>query len=535
MINYAVKLGVSILVVGILITACTGEADLFNSPTEADLFNSPTEAFLCDLPSNYTEYFVSTTGDDNSDGSESSPWKGIQKSIEKLKPGNILTIADGFYLENVKPTISGNSTDPIIIRAENPFKVVIDGDSQGPALDITEVSYLYFEGFRLQNAGEKATLEINSRDGQPSTGNTDTHHIFMSKMAIQGSCLNKNCNGILIARSNDVLFADSWIYGAGRYTVSIYGSRNINLRRVVIRWDEWIGADYKPDDPRQALGIYNTHDSLFENIVIIDAGEKPSGTAGDKGAVLLAGGDNGDTAPFTGSENNRFYGLVIHNNNGHGIALSGRSTPHNLNYFENSIVYNNTKRGLTINKRVEFTTFNNMSVINNPDGGYGNFSSETTGNILKNSLILDNGSNAISGEVTNNYNVVFGNNDNGSLGEQSISIDPQLLYVFKNDTVPLLNNPGDNDKARGANLLFRYYGGIESKQHLWPWLYEDLIKKDFCDQTTLNELGRTGANSAKWCDSSATLSRYLFEASTNQTCPNNICDLDAEKPTCSIE
>ncbi|RDH83782.1 MAG: hypothetical protein DIZ80_06490 [endosymbiont of Galathealinum brachiosum] len=479
------------------------------------------------VSSGLSGYFVSNSGNDNNSGSESAPWKTLQTSINKLSPGQTLNVVDGIYRENITPTVSGLSSAPIYVRAVNPLQVTIDGSGVGTALDITEVSYLEFEGFKLQNSGERAVLEVNSRDGQPATGNTDTHHIVLRKISVKGSCLNNNCNGILIGRSNDVLIEDAWVFGAGRYTTSIYGSRNITLRRVLIRWDQWYGANYKPDDPRNALGVYNTHDSLFENVVIIDSGYRPPGVGGDKGALLLAGGDNGDTAPFTGSENNRFYGLVIHNNIGLAISLSGRSAPHNQNHFENGVIFNNSRRGLTINKRVENTTFNNMTVFGHPEGGYGNFSSETSGNVLKNSLILNNGgSNAITGEVTETYNILYGNSTNNTSSDTSLVIDPNLEYVFTNDTATLLNsNLGSNNKPRGANAIYRYYNGVESTEKLWPWMFEDEIYEDFCDPNSLSDYGRTDSNSSAWCDSGKSLTRYLWESTTVLACPANICDV----------
>jgi len=477
-----------------------------------------------------TEYFVATTGNDDSSGTKSSPWQTIQTSISKLEPGDILSIADGVYSENLKPTVSGSDTAPILIRAINPFKVIIDAGGVSQALNITEVSYLIFEGFKLRNAGERAVLQVNSRDNQPATGNTDTHHIALRKMSVKGSCLDKNCNGLLIGRSNDILLEDAWVYGAGRYTLSVYGSRNITLRRIVIRWDQWYGDDYKPNDPRNAMGIYNTHNSLFENVIMLDAGERPQGTGGDKGTLLLAGGDNGVTAPFVNSSNNRFYGLALYNNEGLGISLSSRSQPHNNNHFENSVVMGNTVRGITINKKVTNTTFNKMTVVEHPSEGYANFSSETSGNVMTNSIILDNGNRAFRGELAESYNVVFNNAPNyvngATSGSGSVELDPEQLYVFDNNTAPLNNNRGSDNERRGAHLLFRYFSGIESTESIWPWLYEDEIHKDFCDPSTLNELGRTGANSAGWCDSDKSLTRYLWNAVGSETCPIDICDSD---------
>lgn len=56
-------------------------------------------------------------------------------------------------------------------------------------------------------------------------------------MSVRGSALQTNTNALDVSRSNDVLIEDSWVHGAGRYSMSVYGARNITVRRVVIRWD----------------------------------------------------------------------------------------------------------------------------------------------------------------------------------------------------------------------------------------------------------------------------------------------------------
>jgi len=481
---------------------------------------------------NAAEYFVAKNGNDSNPGTIGSPWQTIQTSINKLVPGDILSIADGVYTENLKPTVSGTSIAPIIIRAINPFEVTIDAGGVSQALNITEVSYLVFEGFKLRNAGERAVLQVNSKDNQPATGNTATHHIALRKMSVKGSCLNKNCNGLLIGRSNDILLEDAWVYGAGRYTLSVYGSRNITLRRIVIRWDQWYGDSYKPNDPRNAMGIYNTHDSLFENVIMLDAGLRPNGTGGDKGTLLLAGGDNGVTAPFVNSSNNQFYGLTLYNNVGLAISLSARSQPHNNNHFENSVVMGNTIRGITINKRVTNTTFNKMTVLDHPSEGYANWSSETSGNVMTNSIIANNGNRAFRGELAESYNMVFNNAPNyangATPGTGSMVLDPEQLYAFDNDTTPLNDNLGSDGERRGAHLMYRYYNGVESTESVWPWFYENKIYQDFCDPATLTELGRTGSNTAGWCDSGKSLTRYIWNAVGNEACPSNVCDVDPE-------
>ncbi|RDH83769.1 MAG: hypothetical protein DIZ80_06425 [endosymbiont of Galathealinum brachiosum] len=459
------------------------------------------------------EYFVSKIGDDEFVGSKLLPWQTINESINKLSPGDILNIADGIYTENIEPTVSGEVQKPILIRATNPFKVIVDGNGKNRALYITKVSYLSFEGMKFQNSGDKAVLQVSSSDGQPAEGNTETHHIILRKISVKGSCLDKNCSGLLIARSNDVLLEDSWVYGAGRYTLSVYGDRKVTIRRVVVRWDQWDGHKYKKNDPRNAIGIYNSHNNLIENVIILDAGKKPSGAGGDKGALLIAGGANRDTSAFINSSNNRFYGLIIHNNTGLAISLSSRVKAHDGNYFENGVIYGNSKRAITINKLVKNTTFNHMTLANHPDEAYANWSKESENTVLTNSLIMNNEKKAFIGDLDESYNIVYRNrpnySKNESLGKETIVADPKISSIFNNNSKILKKRVGSDDKPRGANLMKQYHNGVETKTNLWPWLYEDEIYKDFCAPMSLIQLDRIGSNTSSWCDSKLSLTNYL--------------------------
>ena len=45
------------------------------------------------------EYFVAPSGKDNSEGTEKEPFRTIQKGVDTLKPGDVLTIFPGRYHE----------------------------------------------------------------------------------------------------------------------------------------------------------------------------------------------------------------------------------------------------------------------------------------------------------------------------------------------------------------------------------------------------------------------------------------------------
>ena len=75
-----------------------------------------------------TEYFVSPAGSDGNEGTASAPFKTIQKGVNKLKPGDVLTIHPGRYHESVTWKFSGSPEKRTVVRAKIPGTVLLHGD-----------------------------------------------------------------------------------------------------------------------------------------------------------------------------------------------------------------------------------------------------------------------------------------------------------------------------------------------------------------------------------------------------------------------
>lgn len=94
------------------------------------------------------EYFVSTQGDDQNDGSSmTQAFATIQKGVDALSPGDTLTIGPGEYRENVFRENLGNSDVDTTIRAALRGTVVLRGDV--PAPQFTPV-----KGYRFVHAAD---------------------------------------------------------------------------------------------------------------------------------------------------------------------------------------------------------------------------------------------------------------------------------------------------------------------------------------------------------------------------------------------
>ena len=73
-------------------------------------------------------YFVDpAAGDDSQPGTKEKPWRTINASLPKLKPGDTLLLRGGTYFENVYCAIVGTEKEPITIRSYPGEVAVIDG------------------------------------------------------------------------------------------------------------------------------------------------------------------------------------------------------------------------------------------------------------------------------------------------------------------------------------------------------------------------------------------------------------------------
>jgi Disaggregatase related repeat/TGF-beta propeptide len=318
-----------------------------------------------------------------------------------------------------------------------------------------------------------------------------------------------------LASDNNRYVADNllkWGWNDGRYVMLVYGCTNVKVRRGVFRWEAWgIGAN-KPGDPKFGMGVINTHDSLFENILVIDAAS--TSLSGDKGGLYVPGNANGPTAPYPDSDNNRFLGIVSLNNVGHGLGVEGGSGGTNdNNRFENVVSWGNTSHGVTVPKKAANTSFNHVTLGANGHGSYFGGSGDTvSGTALTNSLVAVNTSEGVNGAVSTSYNNVFGNGTNyaggASAGSSSISQDPLLKYIVRSESNSPDKGSASDGGDRGATVVKKYVDGTLTGDDLWPWPYEARIKSDMCEGIT-----------SGFC-STPSLTEYLWEYIGNSYPPD---------------
>jgi hypothetical protein len=125
------------------------------------------------------DYYVATTGNDANPGTESRPWRTIERGGDALDSGDVLYVRGGVYQETVSIVRSGTARAPIKIEAYPGEAPVIDGDNYrlpngtwGVLLAVRG-NYVHLAGFEVRYSKWMGVLV----SGQHSTvSRFNSHH-----------------------------------------------------------------------------------------------------------------------------------------------------------------------------------------------------------------------------------------------------------------------------------------------------------------------------------------------------------------------
>ena len=109
-----------------------------------------------------TQFFVSNNGDDNNDGSSTSPWRTLQHAADLAAPGDYINVEKGIY----KPFSirkSGEPSKPITFYADN---ATIDGylGSARDGIEIKSANHITIKGFNIRNAKRAGISAVTCSD-----------------------------------------------------------------------------------------------------------------------------------------------------------------------------------------------------------------------------------------------------------------------------------------------------------------------------------------------------------------------------------
>ena len=113
-------------------------------------------------PLNKEEFYVSTSGSDNNNGSFELPWRTIQHAMDVVNPGDVIYVRGGIYNENATLQRSGVSNAWITFKNYPGEIPVVDGTEisldwgqgliQIGSIDVQGVCYILLDGFYCRDA-----------------------------------------------------------------------------------------------------------------------------------------------------------------------------------------------------------------------------------------------------------------------------------------------------------------------------------------------------------------------------------------------
>lgn len=131
----------------------------------------------------------------------------IQSAIDASETGDVISVSEGTYYENVVLTKSG-----IVIMGKNKEKTIIDGQKTGSVIRI-ETNDVTISGFTIRNNGGSG-----KEDAGVSLYNANNN-------MIANSIFVNNTVGITIySSSNNNVIAGNYIRSNGRYGINVFSS-----------------------------------------------------------------------------------------------------------------------------------------------------------------------------------------------------------------------------------------------------------------------------------------------------------------------
>jgi parallel beta-helix repeat protein len=196
------------------------------------------------------QYYVSTSGSDSNPGTQSQPWKTVNKAVSVANPGDVVYLMGGVYAESVKISRAGTASLPITLTNYQGQTVTIDGGSSS-ALVVNGATPQYWivDGLRLTS--------------------TNSYTIFYNSWGCSGAC-----NGTdHWTFTNNYIGGSVYIYGA--YTLfsgnevdgSVYHGNGNGVEDLydVSHHNSFVNNYVHDFTSRGIWSMHRTHDDLFEN------------------------------------------------------------------------------------------------------------------------------------------------------------------------------------------------------------------------------------------------------------------------------
>lgn len=179
-------------------------------------------------------YYVSPDGDDTNPGTQSEPWKTIEKAVNTLVAGDTVYIRTGTYYERVVIKNSGSSDDYITYSAYPDEDVIIDGaditvpEDEG-LFHVQSKKFIKISGLQVINSGwagiyvddsSYVIIEKNTtyKTASSGIGVWNCNHVTVDENDVSYACSNGWQEYISMAQTDVFEIKNNHVYGAGDST-----------------------------------------------------------------------------------------------------------------------------------------------------------------------------------------------------------------------------------------------------------------------------------------------------------------------------
>jgi parallel beta-helix repeat protein len=297
-------------------------------------------SIVSSVSSEAATYYVATTGNDANQGTESQPFRTIQRGVSNLRSGDTLYIRQGTYADRISPSTmtipSGTSwSNPVTISGYSGETVTLQSVELNTG---SNISYVVFDNLVLDAKDRGNGLYVGC----------GSHHIRLSNSEVKNAlsvgvefCNNADDNevidcsvhdsvshGLYITSSNN-LFDGNSVYNNGGYGYHFYNQGSHTVNNNIIRNSEI----YKNGSGRQdAFGIIlgsGDNNVMYDNIVRDNPGGIQVAYGNPRGTDVTNNTVDGNSYAgiwiFPGSQN-----TIVENNsvngNPYGIINQGTDT-----------------------------------------------------------------------------------------------------------------------------------------------------------------------------------------------------------------
>src|SRR4026208_1997742 len=404
---------ITILVVSMWAANLTGvqaappSAPKTKTPTPTATPSGPTAT-----PQPAGNYYVSVTGSDSNNGSQTSPWRHIQYAMDRVVAGSTVHVMNGVYNETVTFRSSGSAGGGYItLQNFSTDTPVIDGTglsivNETGLVVIENRAYIKLIGFEIRNLQAGGNTSVFPA-GIWVRGNGDHLEIRNNKVHnVENSCSHCGAHGIAVyGRDPNASIHDLIIDGNEVYDLQTGWSESMVLNGNVEQFtvsnnavhdNDNIGIDFigfEGENPNPAVDRARNGTVSGNQVYNINSYGNPAyGTERSAGGIYVDGGTNIIV------ERN----IVHHSNLGVELASEHGGTATSYITLRNNFFYNNTQAGIAIggyDKRRGSTE--NCVIVNNTL--YNNFTQgdwgaelyiqfDTRNNLIKNNIIFANSS-----------------------------------------------------------------------------------------------------------------------------------------------